>query len=89
MRRFAEGARQLQRRCRAEARRLHDGHGPSRLPSSLRASRPRKTRHYGEAKFAPKASSRPSQSFTANSRVCQGVLSSPRVNSTPRAAYSA
>jgi len=45
--------------------------------------------HYGKDKFAPKASRRPSQSFTANSRVCQGVLPSPRVNSTPRAAYSA
>ena len=40
-------------------------------------------------KFAPKASRRPSQSFTTNSRECQGVLPSSRVNSTPRAAYSA
>src|SRR5437660_8433341 len=40
-------------------------------------------------KFAPKASRRPSQSFTTNSRECHGVFASARVNSTPRAAYSA
>ncbi len=40
-------------------------------------------------RFAPKASRRPSQSFTTNSRLCQGMLPSPRVNSTPWAAYSA
>ena len=40
-------------------------------------------------KFAPKASRRPSQSFTTNSRGCQGVFASPRANSTPRASYSA
>jgi hypothetical protein len=40
-------------------------------------------------RFAPKASRRPSQSFTANSRMCHGVLASPRLNSTPWAAYSA
>jgi phosphoenolpyruvate phosphomutase-like protein len=34
-------------------------------------------------KFAPKASRRPSQSFTTNSRECHGVLASPRLNSTP------
>jgi hypothetical protein len=39
--------------------------------------------------FAPKASRRPSQSFTTNSRERQGVLASARVNSTPRLAYSA
>ncbi len=39
-------------------------------------------------RFAPKASRRPSQSFTTNSRVCHGMLPSPRVNSTPWAAYS-
>ena len=31
-------------------------------------------------RFAPKASRRPSQSFTTNSRLCQGMLPSPRVN---------
>jgi len=40
-------------------------------------------------RFAPKASRRPSQSFTTNSRECHGVLPSPRVNSTPWPAYSA
>jgi hypothetical protein len=40
-------------------------------------------------KSEPKASRRPSQSFTTNSRVCHGVLASSRVNSTPLAAYSA
>ena len=40
-------------------------------------------------RFAPKASNRPSQSFTTNSREFQGMLPSPRTNSTPRAAYSA
>jgi hypothetical protein len=40
-------------------------------------------------RFAPKASKRPSQSFTTNSRQCQGMLPSPRVNSTPWAEYSA
>src|SRR5260370_38603359 len=40
-------------------------------------------------RFAPKASRRPSQSFTTNSRLCHGMLPSPRVNSTPWAAYSA
>ena len=40
-------------------------------------------------KFAPKASSRPSQSFTTNSRVCHGVSPSSRANSTPLTAYSA
>lgn len=40
-------------------------------------------------RFAPKASRRPSQSFTTNSRLCHGTLPSPRVNSTPWAAYSA
>jgi hypothetical protein len=40
-------------------------------------------------KFAPKANRRPSQSFTTNSRECHGMLAGPRVNSTPRAAYSA
>src|SRR5216684_3540425 len=40
-------------------------------------------------RFAPKASRRPSQSFTTNSRLCQGMLPSPGVNSTPWAAYSA
>src|SRR5258708_10931036 len=40
-------------------------------------------------KFAPKASRRPSQSFTTNSRERHGVFASPRVNSTPLAAYSA
>jgi len=40
-------------------------------------------------RFAPKASRRPSQSFTTNSRECHGMLASPRVNSTPWAAYSA
>jgi hypothetical protein len=40
-------------------------------------------------RFAPKASRRPSQSFTTNSRQCHGMLPSPRVNSTPWAAYSA
>src|SRR6266436_2371867 len=34
-------------------------------------------------RFAPKASRRPSQSFTTNSRQCQGMLPSPRVNSRP------
>src|SRR6266481_9894571 len=43
----------------------------------------------GLYRFAPKASRRPSQSFTTNSRQCQGMLPSPRVNSTPWAAYSA
>ncbi len=42
--------------------------------------------HY---KFDPKASKRPSQSFTTNSRDCHGVLASSRTNSTPLAAYSA
>src|SRR5262249_10264366 len=40
-------------------------------------------------RFAPKASRRPSQSFTTNSRECQGVFARPRVNSTPRVANSA
>src|SRR5271170_5761528 len=40
-------------------------------------------------KFEPKASRRPSQSFTTNSRECQGMFPSSRVNSTPLAAYSA
>jgi hypothetical protein len=39
--------------------------------------------------FAPKASRRPSQSFTTNSRERQDVSASARVNSTPRLAYSA
>ena len=39
-------------------------------------------------RFAPKASRRPSQSFTTNSREFHGMLASPRVNSTPTAAYS-
>jgi hypothetical protein len=42
--------------------------------------------HY---KFEPKASSRPSPSFTTNSREFHGMLARPRVNSTPCAAYSA
>ena len=40
-------------------------------------------------KLAPKATKRPSQSFTTNSREFHGMLPSSRVNSTPRAAYSA
>ena len=40
-------------------------------------------------KFEPKASRRPSQSFTTNSRECHGMLPSSRVNSTPLAVYSA
>ena len=40
-------------------------------------------------KLAPKASRRPSQSFTTNSRQCHGISLSSRVNSTPWAAYSA
>ena len=43
----------------------------------------------GYSGFAPKASRRPSQSFTTNSRECQGVLERPRVNSTLRVANSA
>ncbi len=39
--------------------------------------------------FAPKASRRPSQSFTTNSREFHGMSAGPRVNSTPLAAYSA
>src|ERR1700721_47359 len=39
--------------------------------------------------FAPKASRRPSQSLTTNSRERHGMLASARVNSRPRAAYSA
>jgi len=39
--------------------------------------------------LAPKANRRPSQSFTTNSRDSHGMLAMPRVNSTPRAAYSA
>src|SRR5579871_5372526 len=38
---------------------------------------------------APNASSRPSQSFTTNSREFHGISPSPRTNSTPFAAYSA
>src|SRR5438046_6303005 len=38
-------------------------------------------------KFAPEASRRASHSFTTNSRECHGMLASPRVNSTPPAAY--
>src|SRR4029077_5155174 len=51
-----------------------------------------KTGHYkteGDCRFAPKASRRPSQSFTTNSRLCHVMLPSPRANSTPWAAYSA
>ena len=40
-------------------------------------------------RFAPKASRRPSQSFTTNSRQCHAMLPSPRANATPWAAYSA
>ncbi len=43
----------------------------------------------GYSGFAPKASRRPSQSFTTNSREPQGVSPRPRVNSTPRLANSA
>src|SRR5580704_5056591 len=50
---------------------------------------PCQVRHEPGYNFAPKASSLPSQSFTTNSRVCHGVSTSPRVNSTPRDAYSA
>jgi hypothetical protein len=52
-----------------------------------------KTGHYKTFeegyRFAPKASRRPSQSFTTNSRQCHGMLPSRRVNSAPWAAYSA
>jgi hypothetical protein len=41
------------------------------------------------SEFAPKATSRPSQSLTTNSREFHGVLARARVNSTPRGAYSA
>lgn len=40
-------------------------------------------------RLAPNASRRPSPSLTTNSRQFQGVSPSSRVNSTPRAAYSA
>jgi hypothetical protein len=43
----------------------------------------------GAYRCAPKASRRPSQSFTTNSREFHGMLAIPRANSTPRAAYSA
>ncbi len=42
--------------------------------------------HY---KSEPKASRRPSQSLTTNSRECHGMSAGSRTNSTPRAAYSA
>ena len=42
-----------------------------------------------ESRLAPKASRRPSQSFRTNSREFHGMLATSRVNSTPRAAYSA
>src|SRR4051812_7498552 len=44
---------------------------------------------YTHYKFEPKASRRPSQSLTTNSRECHGMLASSRANSTPLAAYSA
>jgi hypothetical protein len=62
-----------------------DGHSLCRAQSrvAFAAGLPRQ-----DYKFAPKASCRPSRSFTTNSRECHGMLASPSANSTPRAALS-
>src|SRR5687768_13374406 len=67
---------------------LHSCSAPRTYDRVLLAMRgsPRRRAYSG---LAPKASKRPSQSFTTNSRDCHSVFASPRVNSTPRATNSA
>ena len=59
------------------------------LPFGMTHTRKSKRTTEEDYRLAPKASRRPSQSLTTNSRVCHGMLKSPRVNSAPWAAYSA
>jgi hypothetical protein len=70
-----------------DRRRASDG-GRARVAGSPIATC-RRLSSRGYFGSAPKASRRPSQSFTTNSRESQGVLSRPRVNATPQAPYSA
>src|SRR5208283_3810249 len=54
-----------------------------RFYGNWRAERSRVGKSLRDYKFEPKASKRPSQSFTTNSRECHGVLASSRTNSKP------
>src|SRR5690242_7312737 len=58
-------------------------------PRGLSITQDSGRRNRGYSEFAPNANRRPSQCLTTNSRECHGVLARTRVNSTPRASYSA